>query len=140
MGRRRAGQLGAIPVPRATSRAVCTAFLAALERFGVPEQVLTDNGIQFTGKYLRPRHTEVLFDQICRHNGIDHLLTKIRSPTTTGKIERWHESIQTDHGPFTCIDAAQQAVDGWVAEYNHTRPHQARDMDPPAGWPSTGRT
>jgi transposase InsO family protein len=99
MGRRRAGQLGAIPVPRATSRAVCTAFLAALERFGVPEQVLTDNGIQFTGKYLRPRHTEVLFDQICRHNGIDHLLTKIRSPTTTGKIERWHQSIQTDHGP-----------------------------------------
>ena len=29
-------------VPRATSRAVCAAFLAALERFGVPEQVLTD--------------------------------------------------------------------------------------------------
>jgi hypothetical protein len=123
-------------VPRATSRAVCSAFIGALERFGAPEQVLTDNGVQFTGKYLRPRQTEVLFDQICRRNGIDHLLTKIRSPTTTGKIERWHQSIQTelldDHGPFTCLDAAQAAVDEWVAEYNHTRPHQARDMDPPA--------
>jgi transposase InsO family protein len=74
--------------PRGTSRLVCSAFLAALERFGIPDQVLTDNGVQFTGKYLRPRPSEVLFDQICRRNGIEHLLTKIRSPTTTGKIER----------------------------------------------------
>jgi transposase InsO family protein len=29
-------------VPRATSRAVCTAFVQALSRFGCPEQVLTD--------------------------------------------------------------------------------------------------
>ncbi|HEY2833452.1 MAG TPA: IS481 family transposase [Sporichthyaceae bacterium] len=123
-------------VPRATSRAVCAAFLDALHRFGVPEQVLTDNGIQFTGKYVRPRAGEVLFDQICRHNGIDHLLTKIRSPTTTGKIERWHQSIQTElldeHGPFADLPAAQLAVDEWVHQYNHSRPHQARDMDPPA--------
>jgi transposase InsO family protein len=121
---------------RGTSRAVCAAFLAALARFGAPEQVLTDNGVQFTGKYLRPRPTEVLFDRICRGNGIEHLLTKIRSPTTTGKIERWHQSIQTelldDHDPFDSIAAAQTAVDEWVADYNHTRPHQARDMDPPA--------
>lgn len=121
---------------RGTSRAVCTAFLAALAQFGAPEQVLTDNGVQFTGKYLRPRPTEVLFDQICRHNGIDHLLTKIRSPTTTGKVERWHQSIQTelldDRGPFDSLAAAQTAVDAWVTDYNHTRPHQARDMDAPA--------
>lgn len=122
-------------VERATSRAVCRAFLTALARFGVPEQVLTDNGIQFTSKF-RPRAPEVLFDQICRRNGIDHLLTKVRSPTTTGKIERWHQSIQTelldDHGPFDTLTDAQAAVDTWVHDYNHTRPHQARDMDSPA--------
>jgi transposase InsO family protein len=27
-----------------------------------------------------------LFDRICRENGIEHLLTAPRSPTTTGKI------------------------------------------------------
>jgi transposase InsO family protein len=121
---------------RTTSRAVCSAFLAALTRFGVPEQVLTDNGVQFTGKYLHPRRTEVLFDRICARNGIDHLLTKIRSPTTTGKIERWHQGIQTelldDHDPFDDLRAAQAAVDEWVHHYNHVRPHQARDMDTPA--------
>jgi transposase InsO family protein len=30
----------------------------------------------------------VLFDKICRENGITHRLTKIHSPTTTGKVER----------------------------------------------------
>ena len=99
---------------RTTSRAVCSAFLAALTRFGVPEQVLTDNGVQFTGKYLHPRRTEVLFDRICARNGIDHLLTKIRSPTTTGKIERWHQGIQTelldDHDPFDDLRAASLKV------------------------------
>jgi hypothetical protein len=28
----------------------------------------------------------VLFDKICRHNGITHRLTQPASPTTTGKI------------------------------------------------------
>ena len=78
-------------VARASSRAVCAAFVSALTEFGVPEQVLTDNGKQFTGKYGRPRPAEVLFDRICRHNGIEHVLTKVRSPTTTGKVERWHQ-------------------------------------------------
>jgi transposase InsO family protein len=36
----------------------------------------------------------VLFDRICRHNGVEHLLTKPRSRTTTGKVERRH-SIST---------------------------------------------
>lgn len=123
-------------VPKATARAVCQAFVAALERYGVPEEVLTDNGKQFTGKYGRPRPAEVLFDRICRHNGITHLLTKIRSPTTTGKVERWHQSIQTDllddHGPFRDLDHAREVVEAWRTEYNTVRPHQALDMATPA--------
>ncbi|MFR9802997.1 integrase core domain-containing protein [Pseudonocardia sp. RS010] len=101
---------------------------------------MADNGMQFTGAYVRPERTEVLFERTCRRNGIDHLRTKIRSPTTTGKIERFHQSIQGDlldphlaaHGPFPDIGAAQAAVDAWVHDYNHSRPHQARDMDTPA--------
>jgi transposase InsO family protein len=121
---------------RATARAVCAAFARALTEYGVPEQVLTDNGKQFTGKYGRPRPAEVLFDRICRKNGIEHLLTKPRSPTTTGKIERWHQSIQTEfldeQPPFGSLEDAQAAVDGWRVEYNTTRPHQSLDMATPA--------
>ena len=32
------------------------------------------------------RDVEVLFDRICRENGITHRLTAPYSPTTTGKI------------------------------------------------------
>jgi transposase InsO family protein len=69
---------------RATGRAVCLAFARALERYGVPEEVLTDNGKQFTARF--GRGGEVLFDRICRDNGIVHRLTQPATPTTTGKI------------------------------------------------------
>jgi transposase len=47
---------------RATGRAVCQAFTAALTRHGVPSEILTDNGKQFTGRFNRPP-VEVLFDR-----------------------------------------------------------------------------
>ncbi len=54
--------------------------------------VLSDNGKQFTGRFGKPRPAEVLFERICRENGITQRLTKPRSPTTTGKIERLHQN------------------------------------------------
>jgi transposase InsO family protein len=122
-------------VVRATGRAVSTAFAGALRRYGVPSEVLTDNGKQFTGKFGGPRAGEVLFDRICRENGITHRLTAVRSPTTTGKIERFHGTFRRelldDHDPFDSITHAQAVIDTWVTGYNIDRPHQALDMAPP---------
>ena len=81
-------------VERATGRAVCLAFSEALQRYGAPEEVLTDNGKQFTARF--GRGGEVLFDKICRRNGIAHRLTAPRSPTTTGKIERFHQTLRRE--------------------------------------------
>jgi transposase InsO family protein len=123
-------------VRRATGRAVCAAFAAALRVYGCPDQVLTDNGKQFTGKFTRPQPVEVLFDRICRKNGIEHLLTKVRSPTTTGKIERWHQTLQVEFlaecDPLPDLRAAQAALDRIREEYNTARPHQELDMATPA--------
>lgn len=119
-----------------SAREVAEAFTAAMRRYGVPAEVLTDNGGQFTGRFIKPFPVEVLFEKICRDNGIKQRLTKPRSPTTTGKIERFHKTLRTeflDHvAPFESIAAAQEAVDGWIAAYNHQRPHQALDMAVPA--------
>ena len=116
---------------------VCRAFVAAMRAYGVPEEVLSDNGRQFTGRFGRPRPAEVLFERICRRNGITQRLTRPYSPTTTGKVERLHQTLQlellNDAGPFASIAGAQAAVDGWREEYNHRRPHQSLDMDCPAG-------
>jgi transposase InsO family protein len=123
-------------VRRATARAVCRAFIAAMLAYGIPDEVLTDNGKQFTGRFGKPRPAEVLFGRICRKNGIKQLLTKPYSPTTIGKVERWHQTLQTDFlteaGPFASIEAAQAAVGGWRQEYNHDRPHQSLGMATPA--------
>ena len=121
-------------VARATGRAVCLAFAAALRKFGVPAEVLTDNGKQFTDRF--GKGGEVLFDRICRDNGIIHRLTQPRHPTTTGKIERFHGSLRRelldDAVPFADLAAAQAAVDAWAGQYNTTRPHQALGMASPA--------
>jgi transposase InsO family protein len=74
---------------RERTRAVCDGLRQALATYGAPEQILTDNGKVFTGRFCHPP-VEVLFDAICREHGIEHLLTQPRSPTTTGKIERFH--------------------------------------------------
>lgn len=103
-------------VVRATGRAVCLAFAEALRRYGVPDEVLTDNGKQFTDRF--GKGGEVLFDRICRDNGITHRLTEPASPTTTGKVERFHKTFRReflDHAePFADIVVAQAAVDTWV--------------------------
>ena len=61
---------------RATARPVCQAFLDAMRIYGVPDEVLSDNGTVFTGRFIKPRPAEVLFERICRENGITQRLTK----------------------------------------------------------------
>jgi transposase InsO family protein len=119
---------------RANSRSVCSHFAASLRAYGVPAELLTDNGKVFTGRFGRGK-VEVLFDRICRENGIDHLLTAPRSPTTTGKIERWHRTLRERFlagKVFASQADAQRQLDAWVREYNHDRPHEALDMATPA--------
>lgn len=119
---------------RERTQAVCEGLRAALAAHGVPQQVLTDNGKVFTGKYAHPP-VEVLWDRICREHGIEHLLTKPRSPTTTGKIERFHRTLRTEFDTartFPSLAAAQAELDEWVAHYNHDRPHQSLDDEVPA--------
>ena len=121
-------------VRRATSRAVCEVFSASLKTYGIPDEVLTDNGKVFTGRFGL-HHTEVLFDRICRENGISHRLTSARAPTTTGKIERFHQSLRKEFladRSFASLDDAQDSLDGWVHDYNTERPHQALEMAAPA--------
>ncbi|WP_224182426.1 integrase core domain-containing protein, partial [Mycobacterium avium] len=91
----------------------------------------------YTVNETRPHPpVEVLFDAICREHGLEHLLTQPRSPTTTGKIERFHRSLRAEflsgREPFTNLKVAQQALDEWVEDYNTTRPHQALKMITPA--------
>jgi transposase InsO family protein len=112
---------------RERTQSVCDGFTLAMRAHGVPAQVLTDNGKVFTGRFAQPP-VEVLFDRICRENGVDHLLTEPRSPTTTGKIERFHRTLRIEFDTrqvFRNLRTAQEALDEWVNYYNSERPHQS---------------
>jgi transposase InsO family protein len=125
--------VSALVVQRATARPTCEALTLAMGRFGVPCQILTDNGKVFTGRF-GPGTGEVLFDRICRENGIKHLLTAPRSPTTTGKVERFHRTLRQEFltgKVFDDVAHAQVQLDAWVETYNHDRPHQGIGMVAP---------
>ena len=114
-------------VARATARAGVRRAGAAMRTHGVPEQILTDNGKVFTARF-GPGPGPVLFDRICADNGITHILTAPRSPTTTGKVERWHKTLRReffDGKVFDSIEDAQAAARRVGAHYNHERPHQS---------------
>ena len=122
-------------VARATARPVCDALAHALRAHGVPGQILTDNGKVFTARFGRGPGP-VLFDRICNDNGIRHLLTAPYSPTTTGKVERFHKTLRrewlagNDYRYATIVEA-QASLDAWVDGYNTERPHQSIGDRPP---------
>jgi transposase InsO family protein len=121
-------------VARATARPVCDALEWALGRYGCPDQILSDNGKVFTNRFGANPSRRVLFDRICHNNSITHILTKPHSPTTTGKVERFHKTLRAEFlngRTFTSIEEAQATLDAWIDEYNHSRPHQAIGKVPP---------
>jgi hypothetical protein len=115
---------------------VCDALTFALRQHGAPNEILTENGKVFTARF-GPGPGPVLFDRICHHFGIKHRLTAPYSPTTTGKVERFHRTYRdeflVDHDRrHATIEEAQEALDVWVVKYNTERPHQSLGDRPPA--------
>mgnify|MGYP001573208856 FL=1 len=87
---------------------------------GKPREILTDNGNVFG---LRSTHSK--FDRWCKRRGIKHIRTAIHSPTTTGKIERFFQTL--DKEIKFCKDAEHFRM-----RYNHFRPHTSLENKSPA--------
>ena len=75
------------------------AFLKALHQ-ACPIKIttlLTDNGKEFTDRLFASREREPsghhAFDQLCEQLGIEHRLTKPRTPRTNGMVERFNGRI-----------------------------------------------
>jgi putative transposase len=103
--------LGLVDLNLVTTNIV-TQILDELGRaHGYPREILTDNGSVFG---LRSKHSK--FDVWCRRRGIKHIRTAIHSPTTSGKIERFFQTLG-DEIKF-CRDSQEFRM-----RYNHFRPH-----------------
>lgn len=62
-------------VLRATRRAACSAFVEAMRTYGVPAEVLSENGKRFTGRFGRPRPAGVMLSGSGNVSAGDHVIS-----------------------------------------------------------------
>ena len=99
---------------KATTENTLLAFENAIRRYGMPENILTDNGTQFT----RARGEKGPFTKWCEEKGIKHILGRVHHPQTNGKIERWFGTYKMEFDErFGCLEE-------FVKFYNEERIHQ----------------
>ena len=124
--------LAAVAGPSATGELAWDTFEAAASRYGLPRQVLSDNGLIFTG---RLHQVEVVFETSLRDLGVELINSAPYHPQTLGKLERFHRTLKewlTDEGPPWDLDHLQELLDGFRFHYNRQRPHQGIDDATPA--------
>ena len=103
---------------------------ASITGYGVPEEILTDNGAQ----YITWRGKSA-FARECEKQGIRQIVAKPRRPQTLGKIERfwgtlWKECLEA--AIFVDLGDARQRIGHFIDHYNFQRVHQGIDGLAPA--------
>jgi transposase InsO family protein len=124
--------LAALAGPAATGELAWDAFETAASRYGLPRQVLSDNGLCFTG---RLHGTEVMFEKSLDELGVEMINSAPYHPQTLGKLERFHRTLKEwlqDEGPPFDLEHLQELLDGFRFHYNRRRPHQGIGDQTPA--------
>jgi transposase InsO family protein len=99
--------------------------------------ILTDNGKEFTDRLFHSRAREPSgnheFDRLCDDLGIEHRLTKPRTPQTNGMVERFNGRISDvlKTNRFDSREDLEQTLLRYVHLYNHQLPQSALDSKPP---------
>lgn len=105
-----------------------------IDAFGKPEQVQTDNGVEFTNRFTSRRNakrekdgTYALFEQYLFTQAIPHRLIKVRTPEHNGKVERFNGTLkrflQRRAKDGMSIRQFQILIDQYLEWYNRSRPH-----------------
>ena len=122
-----------VAIKPSKSAASARAFLKALHK-ACPiriNKLLTDNGKEFTDRLFASREREPSgnheFDQLCQALGIEHRLTRPRTPRTNGMVERFNgriaDVLKTHR--FSSSEDLEQTLLRYVALYNHQLPQSA---------------
>lgn len=105
-----------------TSANVLEVFRAAIEKHGMPQEVLSDNGRQYYTWRGRSKFTKFLTKM-----GIRHIRSRPYHPQTCGKIESfWRNLLQEClyHTPLSTFEEAKEKIGEYIEYYNFKRPHQ----------------
>ena len=91
----------------------------------MPHYIRSDNGPEFTADVFQKWLTKV---------GIKPIRIYPGSPWENGYNERFNGTLRReilDAEWFVTTKQAQTAINAWLKQYNHIRPHQALNMRPP---------
>jgi transposase InsO family protein len=111
--------------------ATCVGFLkraiGQLAGYGIEvERVMTDNGNAYRS------NTHAL---ACHELGVRHLRTEPYTPRTTGKAERFIQTLVNGWACGAVYGSSAERTDApgpWLHAYNHHRPHRSLGRKPPA--------
>ncbi|MBL8950972.1 MAG: DDE-type integrase/transposase/recombinase [Myxococcaceae bacterium] len=90
--------------------------------YGVPREVLTDNGRQYTAW-----RGETAFEQLLKQYGIRHIKSSPQHPMTLGKTERFWKTLWEEflsRTVFSDFADCERRMGLFVQAYNFKRPHQ----------------
>jgi transposase InsO family protein len=116
--------LSAVAARAPNEDAAWDCFETAASRYGLPRQVLSDNGLCFSG---RLHGVEVAFERNLAELGVELINSGPYHPQTLGKLERFHKTLKiwlVDEGPAWDLEHLQELLDGFRHHYNRERPHQ----------------
>ena len=105
-----------------TADQVLEVYRRAVGEYGVPKEVLTDRGRQYTNWRGSTR-----FERELRKDRVRHIKSQAHHPMTLGKIERFWKTIYEEflvRAQFGSFEEARERIRQWVQYYNHKRPHQ----------------
>jgi transposase InsO family protein len=105
-----------------TADQVIEVYRRAVGEYGVPKEVLTDRGRQYTNWRGTTR-----FERELGKDRVKHIKSQAHHPMTLGKIERFWKTVYEEflvRAQFGSFEEAQERVRHWVKYYNHKRPHQ----------------
>lgn len=101
-------------------------------RYGLPEQMLMDNGSPWNDDPAQFVFTPLVLWLI--RLGVEVLHGRPYHPQTQGKQERFHRTLDDEllrHHRFRDLPHCQQHFDRWRDLYNLERPHESLGMEPP---------
>ena len=105
-----------------TAENVLETYRQGLGEYGVPKEILTDNGRQYSNWRGTTR-----FERELQKDRIKHIRSRPHHPMTLGKVERFWKSILSEflnRAQFDNFEEARDRIRLWVRYYNHKRPHQ----------------
>ena len=107
-------------------------FIDIFRRYGLPEQMHTDNGAPFA--HIRSLGRLSKLSAWFMELGIKPVFSDPASPQQNGRHERMHRELKGEatRPPGYSLQPQQRKLNAFVKEYNELRPHEALAMRTPA--------